>query len=185
MAVAMARSHTLSAGHGCECTEATDPGTEEQVLDRQTAASVDAVIVAERNGWEPKATLSYLEQSRRFADLAAELGREFTNEYAGATFAERPGVSSLVRFVDQPPSGAIARIDKSELAVRIEGGAQYSEVALQERAPAQQRDLPVHQRVHRPRQQRDDRGGHCWSLHRAEPVPPAQRRSHLQHDPPG
>lgn len=121
---------------GVNALESTDPDTGHDVMDARRSTVVDAGILAEQRGWDGKSTVAYVDQSRRFADLAAELGREFPKTYAGASFAERPGASSVVRFVGEPPEDAVARAEKSGLAITVLGGAKYSEVKLQDRARA-------------------------------------------------
>lgn len=120
-----------------------DPSTGEKVLDEESSASVDARLIARANGWRHDATLRHVRESRRFADLAGELAEAHPKTYASATFADKPGQPSLIRFVGEPPEDARAQVERSGLRVDVVGGATYSETALHERAQA------VHERLSR------------------------------------
>ena len=105
-------------------------------LDAGSAATIDARLLAKQYGWEPEGTLHYVEESRRFAALAAQLAQQHPESYAGSRFAERPGEVSVVRFVGQPPEDALALIDRTGIPVKVVEDAKYGEAELQERAKA-------------------------------------------------
>lgn len=132
-AVALAAVLLLQAT-GVSADTERDPDTGEEVVDARTATVNDAEVLAEERGWDVKATVQHVEDSRRFADLAADLAAEFPKTFAGAAFAPRPGDVSVIRFVEEPPKEAHSRIEESGLEVRLVGGARYSQRALQDRA---------------------------------------------------
>lgn len=135
VAVALAASAALMIpSTAAVAADDRDPG--HTALDATSAESIDARLLAKQNGWEPEATLHYVDESRRFAALAAQLAKEHPTAYAGSRFAERPGAASVVRFVGQPPEEARALIDRTGIPVEVLGDAKYSEAELQERASA-------------------------------------------------
>ncbi|HET9443043.1 MAG TPA: hypothetical protein VFO65_06950 [Acidimicrobiales bacterium] len=138
----VAASVALAAALLLPSTGATALEDEEaKVLGADSAALSDARLIARAHGWELEPTVRHLQESRRFAALAADLAEEHPKAYAGARFADAPGTASVLRFVGAPPPDASLLVERAGLRAKLVGGARFSEVELQERSKAVHRHL--------------------------------------------
>lgn len=125
----LAGSTTAMAHEGKE----HDPDTDERVVGERRAEAADTRLIARTNDWEVPATRVFLEGSRVFAEISAELAERHPKQFAAAVYADAPGDPAVVRFVGEPPREALELLAKLDLEVKVEGDATYSARALQER----------------------------------------------------
>lgn len=107
---------------------------EDDALGTKESVATDVEIVAKTFDWDVESTAKHLEDQLTFGALANTVSTKYAKNYAGASFAENPGDTSLLYIKGRTPRDVARLVAETRLPIEIVDGQKYSHSELNDRS---------------------------------------------------
>ena len=88
--------------------------------------TTDVKIIAEQFGWDVGATAEHMAAQADFGQLIDVAANKFARNFAGASFAEKPGGVSQIMVAGQAPGSLVQLVEKSGMKIELVEGLKFT-----------------------------------------------------------